>query len=74
MRRADAKVVTPKPAGGKKLASLVVRPRQDGPTEEGWQLVVRKKKRRRRPVKKQGGVPTDLIGLCFNCFQEGHVK
>jgi hypothetical protein len=35
--------------------------------------MVHKKKRHQRLAQKQDGVPMDLIGLCFNCFQEGHV-
>jgi hypothetical protein len=49
------------------------------PDPDGWQLVTRKRKRKPKVQKarshsRAGKVPTDLIGLCFNCFRDDHVS
>jgi hypothetical protein len=48
-------------------------------SQEGWQVVAQRKRWRRLarqappPLALRRIVPTDLVGLCFNCLRLGHV-
>lgn len=41
------------------------------PDEDGFYTVL---SRSRSPPKSPGGVPADLVGLCFRCLREGHTR
>lgn len=45
------------------------------PDAEGFREVHSRRRWRRRPSPARGTqVPADLVGLCFNCLREGHVR
>jgi hypothetical protein len=60
-----------------RMQSIVVHPTRlsSMPDSDGFHPVHSRRRWRRRPAARQRkSVPEDLIGLCFNCLRDDHVK